>query len=200
MYEEQTRHILRFICDSYFKLQCCMCICLCSDSMLLQSNMGSEDVHCQSYWFAASPLQSVLTLTTLLGPLAHGIESAACLVPGDLVVIEGLVDSEGEILAIWLLYLHLQGLAWRQARDIYAQLVERANFVVVSRIRKRERQHALLLQVGLVDTSKALGDDSYSACSSPETAMIQGFAEPTPIAAKCNVMSSSVLPSISSRY
>ena len=74
--------------------------------------MGSKDVHCQAYWFAASPLQPVPTLTTLLRPLAHGIKSAACLVPVDLVIIEGLVDSEREIFAIWLLDLHLQGLAW----------------------------------------------------------------------------------------
>lgn len=80
--------------------------------MLLQSNMGSKDVHCQPYCFAGSVLQPVLTLLTLLSLFAHGVESAACLVPGDLIVIEGLVDSECEILAIWLLDLHLQGLAW----------------------------------------------------------------------------------------
>ena len=39
--------------------------------------------------------------------LTHGIQGTASLVPCDLVVIECLVDCEREILAIWLLHLHL---------------------------------------------------------------------------------------------
>ena len=72
---------------------------------------------------------------------------------------------------IAVLYHKRQVLAWREGlktEDIHA--VIRANLVVVFRVCKRERKHALLLQVRLVDMSKGPDND----CQTTEVTRLKG--------------------------
>mmetsp|Transcript_7113 Transcript_7113/g.10670 ORF Transcript_7113/g.10670 Transcript_7113/m.10670 type:complete len:313 (-) Transcript_7113:1449-2387(-) len=75
-----------------------------------------------------------------------------------------MVDSDIKRFAIGLLYCSCQRRPrCKRLQAFDCDFVVPSNFVVVSRVIESQRQHALLLQVGLVDTSKASGNDSDSA-------------------------------------
>lgn len=104
-----------------------------------------------------------------MGLLAHEVESRASLEPGNLALVEGVVQSDVLGSAIGLVQTQGEGLAFlefSQAKNVDA--VGGVNLVVVSGVSEGKGQHALLLQVGFVDTSKGLGDDS-------STVQVTGF-------------------------
>ena len=92
--------------------------------------------------------------------LAHGVERRPGLEPRDLVVVEGVVDGELVLAPIGPLADELERHAGRKRREAeHRDLVERPDLVVVGRVGERQRQQALLLQVGLVDARERLDDD-----------------------------------------
>ena len=96
----------------------------------------------------------------VLGGLGHGVKSRAVLEPLDLSIVEGVGqrDLEG-LAAIGGVDNEGKGLARLElgAEDI--DTVIRSDLVVVGGVSESKREHTLLLQVGLVDTSERAGDD-----------------------------------------
>lgn len=101
--------------------------------------------------------------SSLLGCLCHQIQRASSLEPADLALVEGV--SEGDLLfaAVLVVKDHADDRAWCQLLDVEeVDMVRWLDAVVVGGVLKVERQHALLLQVGLVDTSERTSDDGGS--------------------------------------
>lgn len=121
------------------------------------------------------------------GQLLHAIKGAAGLEPTDLLFVEGVVQLDLVDLAVGMLDLALQRLGGRKASQTQdGDLVGRLNLktyihtlklgpgqqrtqslvsylIVIGRIGEGQRQHALLLQVRLVDARKRLDNDRPAA-------------------------------------
>ena len=91
--------------------------------------------------------------------------------PVDLVLVEGVVDGEGVFLAVGLGGIHGQGdTGGERLEPLDGELVCGLDDVVVGRVGEGQGEHALLLQVGLVDAGKGADDH----CSAAEVAGLQG--------------------------
>mmetsp|Transcript_27704 Transcript_27704/g.65797 ORF Transcript_27704/g.65797 Transcript_27704/m.65797 type:complete len:230 (+) Transcript_27704:345-1034(+) len=98
------------------------------------------------------------------GRCGHCVQGRAMLEPVNLVLVEAVVDLEGVLLAVGPRRLDGQ----RDARGegvqaLDGELVGWLDQVVILGVGKRERQHALLLQVCLVDAGKRPDDHSCAA-------------------------------------
>lgn len=94
---------------------------------------------------------SVLSLHHLL----HSVEGGAGVEPGDLLLVEGVVQHNRVAATVRVLQhscQRLSGLEVVEAND--ADFVIGANFVVVSLVGEGEGEHALFLQIRLVDPGK----------------------------------------------
>ena len=86
--------------------------------------------------------------------------------PLQLLLVVGVVDGEVIGGAILPLALNLELLARGKAGEAQdGYLIAGSNLVVVGRVGKGQAQHALLLQIGLVNAGKALHDDGTTTCS-----------------------------------
>lgn len=97
-----------------------------------------------------------------LGLLGHGIQSRAVTEPLQLRLVEGVGQLDIERLAILGVDSQSHGLANGELRQLKINSGIRRNAVVVGGVSEGQRKHALLLQVGLVDSSKAAGDDGQT--------------------------------------
>ena len=91
------------------------------------------------------------------GHLLHPVEGAACLEPLDLLVVEGVVEQDGVGAAVAVAQHALQlgaGLEGLQSHD--GDLVIGPHEIVVRLVVEGEREHALLLQVRLVDSKQII--------------------------------------------
>mmetsp|Transcript_23424 Transcript_23424/g.59122 ORF Transcript_23424/g.59122 Transcript_23424/m.59122 type:complete len:297 (-) Transcript_23424:284-1174(-) len=84
--------------------------------------------------------------------------------PADLVVVERVVHGEGVLLAAGLGGLHGEGHAGCEVVEaLDRQLVGGLDHVIVGGVGKGQGQHALLLEVGLMDTCERAHDDGGAA-------------------------------------
>ena len=102
--------------------------------------------------------------TQMVAWQTYQVKRRAGLEPLDLSLVERV--SEGDLLlgAICVLQDEGQVLAGRErleSEDV--NLVAGLNLLVVVGVDKRQREHTLLLQVGLVDTGERAGDDGKAA-------------------------------------
>ena len=96
--------------------------------------------------------------------------------PLQLLLIVGVVDWELIGGAVWSLAAHSQLLAGSKGRETDDRdLVSRLNLVIVGRVVEGEAEHSLLLEVGLMDASKALHDDGTATCMEVENDDVQIF-------------------------
>ncbi len=108
-----------------------------------------------------------------LGILAHHVEGAAVLEPLQLLLVVCVVHLELVGGAVLLLALDVQGLPGGEGGEAHnGDLVGGVDLVIVGRVVEGQAQHALLLQVGLVDAGKALDDDCATACTSSKPALV----------------------------
>lgn len=87
--------------------------------------------------------------------LGHQIQGATSLEPTDLALIEGV--SELELLGLAILVLELKGqvdTGSEVLETLDGDKVIRLNLVVVGRVNEGESEHALLLQVGLLQNKR----------------------------------------------
>lgn len=96
-------------------------------------------------------MHMIYLMTRFLG---HGVEGRTVLEPLELLSIEGVLEDAVPGLAVRRVNLHRHRLAHGNVGDMEVDLVVRRDLVVISGILKGQRQHALLLQVGLVNTSE----------------------------------------------
>ena len=100
--------------------------------------------------------------------------------PLELLVVVGVVHWEVIGGAIFPLALECEGLAGGkagQAQD--GDLIGGGDLVIVGGVGKGQGQHALLLQVGLVNARKALHDDSATTCTRNILLEMRGMIEPS---------------------
>ena len=93
----------------------------------------------------------------------HGVQGRAVAEPLDLGLVEGVAELDIVRLAILGVDAHRDGLADGELGAHQVDLVIRLDLVVVRRVGEGQREHTLLLQVGLVDTGEAAGDDGKTA-------------------------------------
>src|SRR6266508_608260 len=96
--------------------------------------------------------------------LFQGVQGGARLEPPDLLVGQGVLALDGDALAAGLGDDRGDGLPrreGRQSRDAHAVVLPQE--VVVRRLQERQRQDALLLEIGLGDPGEAPGDDGPAA-------------------------------------
>lgn len=116
----------------------------------------------------------------LVGVLGHRVEGRTVLEPLDLGLVEGMRQGNLERLAVLGVNDHGEGLAngklgaekinlekrlvmgYGFCCRVKTYLVIRANLVVVGGFGEGQRQHTLLLQVGLVNTSERSSDDGQT--------------------------------------
>jgi hypothetical protein len=101
-----------------------------------------------------------LLLTCLSPGLGHGVEGRAVVEPLDLTGVEGV--GEGDVVgggAVGGVDAEGHGLANGELSAEKVDLVAGLDLLVVLGVGEGQRKHTLLLQVGLVDTSKGAGDD-----------------------------------------
>eukprot|EP00053_Salpingoeca_punica_P020385 m.211399 g.211399 ORF g.211399 m.211399 type:complete len:843 (+) comp18318_c0_seq1:197-2725(+) len=116
-------------------------------------------------------LSSPAAFFHLLLQLLHAVEGAAGLEPLELRLVEGVVEGDLDLLAALLGDDGLDRLAGGQLGQAKQRdLVALANLGVVSGVAEGQGEHALLLEVGLVDAGEALDDDGAAA----EVARLEG--------------------------
>lgn len=91
--------------------------------------------------------------------LGHGVEGRAVLEPLDLALVEGVGERDVVGGAVGGVNTEGHGLADGEFSAEQVNLVVGLDLVVVLGVGEGEREHTLLLQVGLVDTSEGAGDD-----------------------------------------
>lgn len=94
----------------------------------------------------------------------YEVKSRASLEPLNLALVEGVRELDLLLRTITVLNTKRQVLAGRkrlQTKDVHT--VVRADLLIVLRVRERQREHALLLQVRLVDTREGPDDDREAA-------------------------------------
>ncbi len=97
----------------------------------------------------------------LLLDLSHAVQGRASLEPGDLALVEGVVDLEGEALTVSLGNLDVElGAGSELVEAKNGDLVGAGDTVVICRVREGEGEETLLLEVGLVDACEAASDHS----------------------------------------
>lgn len=99
---------------------------------------------------------------------SHGVQGRSIPEPLELGLVEGVDKLDVEWLAILRVDTEGNGLADSKLGTEKINLVLRLDLVVVGGVSEGQRKHTLLLQVGLVDTSKAAGDDG-------KTTKVSGF-------------------------
>src|SRR5882724_1967490 len=98
------------------------------------------------------------------GRLFQGVQGGARLEPPDLFVGQGVLALDGYALAAGLGDDHRDGLARRELGEVRdAHTVVLLQQVVVGRLGERQRQDALLLEIGLGDPGEAPNDDDLAA-------------------------------------
>lgn len=94
----------------------------------------------------------------------YQVKSAASLEPLDLALVEGVSERDLVNGAVGVLGDQSQVLARGEGLEtLDANLVLGGDLVVVGGVGEGQSEHALLLQVGLVDTSEGAGDDGETA-------------------------------------
>jgi hypothetical protein len=98
-----------------------------------------------------------------MGSGAYQVESRTSFEPGNLAFIEAM--SELDLLRLSTLMLKNKRQVLSRCEALQAlniDMIVGLDLIVIGGVDKRERKHALLLEVGLVDTSEGAGNDSQS--------------------------------------
>lgn len=117
-----------------------------------------------------SPLKPINSLLlSVRRNFLHSVKRTTSLEPGDLEVVQSMVQQNSVDLAIFMFDFTFNRFSWRQTVQVLqANFVGGLDLVVVTRVGERKRQHTLLLQVGFVNTREGLDDDG-------STAQVSGF-------------------------
>ena len=106
-----------------------------------------------------------------LSRLRHSVQRTSVLEPFDLALVESVVelDVKGLAAVCWM-HMHRHWFADCYLGAHKVDFVIRLDFVVVFGVGKGKRKHALLLEIGFVDTSERPHDN----CESTEVAGLKG--------------------------
>ena len=107
-------------------------------------------------------LRSAANTLVASGLAGHGVQGRAVTEPLELGLVEGVAQRDVVGLAILGVDTEGHGLANGDLGGEQVNLVLGLDLVVVGGVGEGQRQHTLLLQVGLVDTSEGAGDDGQT--------------------------------------
>jgi len=97
----------------------------------------------------------------------HGVQRATVLEPLNLRLIEGVSELDFPSFSVLWMYPHRHRLANGEFGAHQVDLVIRVDLVVVFRVNERQREHALLLEVGFMLQSPPISASIHSVLRCP---------------------------------